>query len=89
MQVNEKAEGLLSHPSSSTIVGRRINKSHIQMNISKQYSVSSFVHLKCRPSTLDLPFQIKDNLNCIQPQIRQRIETLQQAVYRSQSFFER
>ena len=87
-QVNEN-ENLSPHLSSSTIVGRRIIKSNIQMPISRQYSVSSFVHLKYRRSTMDLPFQIKDNLHFIQPQIRQRIETLQQAVYRTQSFFER
>lgn len=76
-------------PVSQTIAGRRIVKSNIQMNISKQYSVTSFIHINRLTSTMNLPFQLKDNTNLIKPQIRQRIEILQQAVYRTQSFFER
>ncbi len=70
-----------------SIIGRRIVKSNIQMNISRQYSVTSLIHLS---STIkNVPFQLKENTSLIKPQIRQRIETLQQAVYRTRSFFER
>ena len=73
----------------SSIIGRRIIKSNIQMNISRQYSVTSLIDLKRLSSTIKVPFQLKQNTNSIKPQIRERIETLQQAVYRTRSFFER
>jgi hypothetical protein len=73
----------------NSIVGRRIVKSNIQLTISRQYSVTSFIHLNRLSSTLNIPFQLKQNTNLIKPQIRERIETLQQAVYRTRSFFER
>lgn len=59
-----------------TIVGRRIIKSNIHLSLSKQYSVHSFLHLT---SSIDRPFQLKDKNHFIQPEIRQRIETLQRA----------
>ena len=62
-----------------TIVGRRIIKSNIQISLSKQYSVNSFIHLKRLTSTINLPFQLKETHHFIQPEIRQRIETLQQS----------
>lgn len=69
-----------------TIVGRRIAKSNIQIQLSREYSVSSLVDLS---STIQIPFQLKQTTNLfIQPEIRQRIETLQQAVYRTQSHFQ-
>ncbi len=73
----------------NSIIGRRIVKSNIQLTISRQYSVTSFIHLNRLSSTLNIPFQLKQNTNLIKPQIRERIETLQQAVYRTRSFFER
>jgi hypothetical protein len=73
----------------NSIIGRRIIKSNIQMNISRQYSVTSLMDLNRLSSTMKVPFQLKQNTNSIKPQIRERIETLQQAVYRTQSFFER
>jgi hypothetical protein len=73
----------------SSIVGRRIVKSNIQLTISRQYSVTSFIHLNRLSSTMNIPFQLKQNTNLIKPQIRERIETLQKAVYRTRSFFER
>jgi hypothetical protein len=73
----------------NSIVGRRIVKSNIQLTISRQYSVTSFIHLNRLSSTMNIPFQLKQNTNLIKPQIRERIETLQQAVYRTRSFFER
>lgn len=60
----------------SSISGRRINKSKIHRTLSKEYSVHSFV------TTLDeIPFELKTSRHRIQPQILQRIETLQHTVY--------
>ncbi len=75
----------LSHP----VIGRRIAKSNIHINICKQYSVSSFIHINRLSSTGNVPFELKQSTHFIQPQIRERIEILQQAVYRTQSFFQR
>ena len=67
---------------SNSIIGRRVAKSNIQLNLGKQYSVSSFVDFL---PTNSVPFQLKTTSNLIQPEIRHRIETLQQSVYRTQS----
>lgn len=80
MQKNSLINNVQSLPHS--IIGRRIAKSNIHINICKQYSVTSFIQL-------NVPFEFKQGTNIIKPQIRERIETLQQAVYRSQSFFQR
>jgi hypothetical protein len=86
MQQNEQ-HSLINHVPCS-ITGRRIAKSNIQINISRQYSVTSFINI--HPSTMNIPFELKkQNTNLIKPQILERVETLKQAVYRTQSFFER
>jgi hypothetical protein len=72
-----------------SIIGRRIAKSNIHINICKQYSVTSFIHIDRLSSTINIPFELKQNTNLIKPQIRERIETLKQAVYRTQSVFQR
>ncbi len=74
---------------SYSITGRRIAKSNIHINISKEYSVTSFIHINRLSSNVNVPFELKQGTNVIQPQIRQRVETLKQAVYRTQSLFER
>jgi hypothetical protein len=76
-------------PLPSSITGRRIVKSNIHINICKQYSVTSFIHINRLSSNINVPFQLKQSTNLIKPQIRERIETLKQAVYRTQSFIQR
>ncbi|CAF3787616.1 unnamed protein product [Rotaria magnacalcarata] len=77
------------------IVGRRIAKSNIHINISKEYSVTSFIHINHNNnqanhlSSTRVPFELRQGTNLIKPQIRERIETLQQAVYRTQSVLHR
>jgi len=73
----------------NSIIGRRIAKSNIHINICKQYSVTSFIPINHLSSTINIPFQLKQGTNLIKPQIRERIETLKQAVYRTQSFIQR
>ena len=60
----------------SSIIGRRINKSNIHENLSKEYSVQSFV-----TTQNEIPFELKTSRHHIQPEILQRIETLQQTIY--------
>ena len=83
-------------PLPCSITGRRIPKSNIHINmISKEYSVTSFIRINQNNnqrnhfSSIHIPFELKSNVNMIQPQIRERIETLKQAVYRTQSLFQR
>ncbi|CAF3501365.1 unnamed protein product [Rotaria sordida] len=82
-------------PLSHSITGRRIAKSNIHINISREYSVTSFIHINqnnnqiIRLSSTDVPFELRQCTNLIKPQIRERIETLKQAVYRTQSIFRR
>jgi hypothetical protein len=88
MQQNEQHSLITNLPYS--ITGRRIAKSNIQINISRQYSVTSFINIPRLSSTMNVPFELKkQNTNLIKPQILERVETLKQAVYRTQSFFER
>ena len=75
-------------PLPRSITGRRIAKSHIQININKEYSVTSFIHIN-RSSSTNVPFELKQGANLIKPQILDRIETLKQAVYRTDSLFQR
>jgi hypothetical protein len=52
--------------------------------------VTSFINIPRLSSTMNVPFELKkQNTNLIKPQILERVETLKQAVYRTQSFFER
>ena len=86
-------------PLPRSISGRRIAKSNIQISITREYSVTSFLLFNPldpsensklpRLSSTQIPFEFKQETNSIKPQIRQRIETLQQAVYRTQSLFQR
>jgi hypothetical protein len=72
-----------------SITGRRIAKSNINKALTKDYSVTSFIHID-RLSSTNVPFELKQNGNLIiKPQILQRIETLKQSVYRTESFFQR
>lgn len=75
-------------PLPNSIIGRRIAKSNIHINICKEYSVTSFLHLNHCSST-HTPFELRQGRISIKPQIRQRVETLQQAVYRTQSLFQK
>ncbi|CAF4783092.1 unnamed protein product [Rotaria sp. Silwood1] len=81
-------------PLPRSITGRRIAKSNIHLNIAKEYSVTSFIHINqnnnqfIRLSSTSVPFELRQGTNLITPQIRERIETLQQAVYRTQSVFQ-
>lgn len=75
-------------PLPCSIIGRRIAKSNIHINISKEYSVTSFIHINHLSST-NVPFELRQGTNLIKPQILERIETLKQAVYRTQSLFQR
>ncbi|CAF4238425.1 unnamed protein product [Rotaria sp. Silwood2] len=82
-------------PLPRSITGRCIAKSNIHLNISKEYSVTSFIHINqnnnqvIHLSSTNVPFELRQGTNLIKPQIRQRIETLKQAVYRTQSVFQR
>jgi hypothetical protein len=83
-------------PLPCSITGRRIVKSNIHINISREYSVTSFIlinhnnnQINRLSSSTNVPFELKQGGNLIKPQIRDRIETLKQAVYRTQSLFQR
>jgi hypothetical protein len=77
-------------PLPRSISGRRIVKSHIEKNLCREYSVTSFlavnqsndndndVHVRYSLSR-EIPFELKSSANIVQPRIRQRIETLQRA----------
>jgi hypothetical protein len=75
-------------PLQRPITGRRIAKSNIHHNLTREYSVTSFIHIN-RLSSTNVPFELKQSGNSIKPQIRERIETLKQAVYRTESVFQR
>lgn len=89
MQENSSLNAQFS--SARSIIGRRIAKSNIQLNISKEYSVTSFIHMNenHRLSYTYVPFELRQGTNLIKPQILERIETLKQSVYRTQSFYHR
>lgn len=56
----------------NSIRGRRINKSKIEKNLSKKTSIGSIVD--------EIRFELKTSRHRIQPEILQRIETLEKTV---------